>query len=123
MVLQQPIGASPPSDQTLASLWRTHARQLDSRAMVECVGIGLVGTAVPLVLGRAMLVACMSFTVFAFGAYAAIVQPSFGGRWLSPRTQRVGAAFIASGAAVAGLVAGLLVLAIVFGGSIEVMRR
>jgi hypothetical protein len=123
MVLQQHLHAPSPGDQTLASLWRAYARRIDPRATIHCITLGMLGVVVPVVLQRAMIVALPSLIVLAFGAYAAVVQPALGGRWLRPRAQRVVGTAVAALAALAGIAAGLLVLGAIFGGSIEVMRR
>ena len=122
MVLQHHLDSSPLADQTLAALWRAHARCISGRTIAQCVVLGTLGTITPVSLGRGTFVALMSI-VAAFGSYAAAVQPSFGGRWLQPRRQRIAGVAASAIAVLAALTAGLLVLGAIFGGSIEVMRR
>jgi hypothetical protein len=123
MVLQHHLDSSPLADQTLAALWRAHARRISGRTIAQCVVLGTLGTIIPISLGRGTFVALMSLIVAAFGSYAAAVQPSFGGRWLQPRGQRITGIAVSAIAVLAALTAGLLVLDAIFGGSIEVMRR
>jgi hypothetical protein len=124
MVLQQPFDSAPAHvDQTLASLWRSHARRADRRIVTQCIAFGTFGTIVSLYLGRLTFLAMVSLVVASFGSYAAVVQPGLVGRRLSRQTQRTIAVLLATVAALAALIAGLLVLEVIFGGSIEVMRR
>lgn len=59
----------------------------------------------------------------AFACYAAAIQPAIGGHWPGARTQRALAVALGTVAVCAALASGLLILGLVFGGSIEVMRR
>lgn len=123
MVLQQHLDAGPLNDQTLACLWHTQAKRVDGRTIAGCVGFGFLAAIIPVFIERATLIASFGLVVAFFGTYSAVVQPSFGGRWLRPRAQRLIGAAVSTLAAMAAIVAGLLFLGIVFGGSIEVMRR
>ena len=58
-----------------------------------------------------------------FGLAALAVQPSLGGHVLPPATLRAMAVTAVAIAAIASGVVFLLVLAAIFGGNIEVMRR
>jgi hypothetical protein len=123
MVLHGRLDASPQDDQSLASLWRANAQRISGRTIAACIGLGLLGAIMPLALGRATVIAAVSFVVLAFGSYAAVVRPSIGGRLLQPRAQQTLGVAVAVMAALAGVAAALLVLGTVFGGSLEVMRR
>ena len=99
------------------------AHRIGGRTIATCVGLGLLGAISPLAVGRAWVIAALSLIVAAFGAYAAVVQASIGGRWLGPRAQYTIGAVLTAIAALAGAAAALLVLGAIFGGSLEVMRR
>lgn len=122
MVLDAPHH-SPPSEPTLDAAWRSAALRLPTPGIVACIGLGLAGAISLAAADRLLPLAAACVVLVAFGAYAAVVQPALGGGRLSPGTQRLLATMIGIVAALAGLATGLLVLAAVFGGSIEVMRR
>lgn len=123
MVVQHHLGSPAASEQTLATLWRRHASRVSERTIVTCLALGTLGTIVPLFFPGWAIVSSVSLIVVAFGVYAATAHPNLGGRRLGPGAQRIVGAVASTIAAMSGLVAGLLLLGAVFGGSIEVMRR
>jgi hypothetical protein len=115
---------SPPSPEpTLDKAWRAAADRLPVSAIIACVVVGLAGGISLIVADRLRPIAAACVVLVTFGVYAAIVQPTLGGTWLDQKTQRFLATLAATIAALAGLATGLLLLAAIFGGSIEVMRR
>jgi hypothetical protein len=123
MVQAAPHHSPPSSEPTLDVAWRAAANRLPIRGIVACIIFGLAGAITLAGANRVRPVATACVVLAAFGAYAAVVQPSLGGDRLHPTTQRLVAATIGIIAVLAGLATGLLVLATIFGGSIEVMRR
>lgn len=123
MVNQHVFPTPLSSDQTLAALWRSTANRLTGGGIIACVVVGAAAVTWSVVSGRVPLVAAVGAIALAFGCYAAVVQPTVGGRWLGPRTQSVMATGISIITALVAVAGGLLVLAALFGGRIEVMRR
>jgi hypothetical protein len=123
MVQDTPHHSPSSSEPMLDAAWRTAAHQLPIPGIIICIVLGLAGAISLAVANRLRPVAAACVILVAFGAYAAVMQPAIGGAWLRPSTQRLLATAIATVAALAGLAAGLLLLAGIFGGSIEVMRR
>jgi hypothetical protein len=111
------------SEPMLDAAWRSAALRLPVPGIIGCLAVGLGGAISLAAADRLLPLATACIVLVAFGAYAAVVQPTLGGGRLSPGTQRLLATVIGVAAVLAGLVTGLLVLATVFGGSIEVMRR
>jgi hypothetical protein len=104
-------------------VWRDAAQRLTLPGIIASVVLGLAGSISLMLANRLWPIATGCIIVVAFGAYAAIIQPAIGGIWLRSSTQRLLATLAATVAALAGLMTGLLLLAAIFGGSIEVMRR
>ena len=123
MVNVLPHHSPASSEPTLDQAWRAAADRLPVGAIIACTVIGLAGAVSLFVANRFRPIGSACVVVVAFGVYAAIVQPHLGGALLGKRTQRFLATVTATVAAVAGIATGLLLLAAVFGGSIEVMRR
>jgi hypothetical protein len=123
MVQDTPHHSPPSSEPMLDAAWMAAAQQLSIPGSIICVVLGLAGGISLAVANRFWPVAAACAILVAFGAYAAVVQPAIGGAFLRPSTQRLLATAIAVVAALAGLATGLLLLAAIFGGSIEVMRR
>jgi hypothetical protein len=55
MVLQHHLDSSPLADQTLAALWRAHARRISGRSIAQCVVLGTLGTIALNILSRERL--------------------------------------------------------------------
>ena len=123
MVNDMPHHSSPSAEPMLDAVWRSAAHRLPLPGVISCLVVGLAGGISLAFANRLWPIAAACVVLAAFGAYAAVVQPAIGGTWLHPQTQRLLAAVTAAVAALAGLAAGLLMLAAIFGGSIEVMRR
>jgi hypothetical protein len=123
MVAQQVLQSFRPSDETLAAVWRAATQRVTLRVIVLFVGLGSGGAVALVIADRFLALASMCVVIAAFGGHSAVLHPSLGGRRLRPGTQRFLGVLTGAVAALAGVVAGLLVLAAVFSGSIEVMRR
>lgn len=122
MVAQQVLQSFRPSDETLAAVWRAATQRVTLRVIVLFVGLGSGGAVALVIADRFLPLASMCVVIAAFGGHSAVLHPSLGRR-LRPGTQHFLGVLTGAVAALAGVVAGLLVLAAVFGGSIEVMRR
>lgn len=113
-----------PSDQpTLAALWRQHALRSDPRVLAFCVIVGAVAMTASAVVERALWIALPGAMIAAFGCYSAVLRPTMGGRWLTPRAQQALAGVIAGVAMLAGISLWFFVFGVAFSGSLEVMRR
>lgn len=123
MVQDAPHLSPPSPEPTLDAAWRAAANSLPLPGIVACIISGLAGAVTLATAHRLWPVAAACVVLVAFGAYAAVAQPGLGGNRLHPRTQRLVAATIGIIAVLAGLATGLLLLAAIFGGSIEVMRH
>jgi hypothetical protein len=84
------------------------------------LGVGAVMTSA--ITARFPLLAAVGIVVSAFACYAALIHPH-DSQSTHSRLRRRLAQFASAVAALAALAAGLLMLAALFGGSIEVMRR
>ena len=123
MVQVAPPHSPPSAEPMLDVVWHAAAQRLSVPGIVVCIVFGLTGAVSLSVADRLWPVVSTCVVLVAFGAYAAVVQPALGGSWLGRSTQRILAIALGAIAAVAGLATGLLMLAAIFGGSIEVMRR
>lgn len=123
MVNALPHRPPPCSEPTIDAAWRDAAHRLPVGAIIACIIFGLAGATSLIVADRLLPIAAACVVLVAFGVYATVVQPTLGGAWLRPSTQRLLAAVTVTVAALAGLATGLLLLASIFRGNIEVMRR
>jgi hypothetical protein len=123
MVQDAPHHSAPSSEPMLDAVWHAAAQRLSVAGIVVCIVFGLTGAISLSIADRLWPIVSACVVLIVFGAYAAVVQPALGGVWLQRNTQRLLAAALGTVAAVAGIATGLLVLAAIFGGSIEVMRR
>ncbi len=111
------------ADQTLDALWRATARRTSPRRATGCIALGIVGTAALVFVDRLRIPGLVGVVVGAFGVYVLAVQPPAGVHALHPRPRRLVAGAAVAIAIVASAAYGLQVLAAIFGGRIEVMRR
>jgi|KBSSwiStaDraftv2_1062776.scaffolds.fasta_scaffold11871_2 hypothetical protein len=123
MVRDMPHRSSSSSEPMLDTVWRAAAQRVPVPGVIACIACGLAGAISLAVADHLRPIAAACVILAAFGAYAAVVQRGIGGTWLGPSAQRVLATVFATVAVLAGLATGLLLLAAIFGGSIEVMRR
>jgi hypothetical protein len=123
MVAQHLFRAPNASEQTLDAVWRLAAQRLTHRGRVAGLTLGLVAVSVSAITQRFPLLATLGTLAAAFACYAGLIQPPSNDRWVSPSAVRALAAFATLVAALAALATGLFLLAAMFGGSIEVMRR
>lgn len=122
-MLAQRLSSSPPSsDITLDVLWRSTAQRLTTRRIAVLLALGVGGVATSAVTSRFPILAALGIVVSAFACYAALIRPH-GNHDAHADIRRRLARLASTIAALAALTAGLLMLAAVFGGSIEVMRR
>jgi hypothetical protein len=123
MVAQHLFPPTATSEQTLDAVWRSTADRVSVRSAVLLIVLGLGGVMVRAITGRFAVLASLGILATAFACYAMIPRPRPADRgWISRGTRAL-AGLMTIAAALAGLATGLLVLAAVFGGSIEVMRR
>ena len=122
MVAQQLLPSPTTSDRTLDAVWRSTAERVSVRGAVLLLMLGLGGVAVRVITDRFTIVGSLGILSAAFACYAMITQPSIADRW-APRATRMFAGTLKIIAALAALATGLLLLAAVFGGSLEVMRH
>jgi hypothetical protein len=123
VVAQHLFRAPNASEQSLDAAWRSAAQRLTRRGTVALFALGLVAASVSAITQRFPLLATVGTLGTAFACYAVMIQQPSNGGWVSSRTARALATFATAVAALAALATGLLLLAAVFGGSIEVMRR
>jgi hypothetical protein len=123
MVAQHHLPSLTSPDQTLDSVWRSAARRVPARATASFFLLGIVAVATSVITGHLLALATLGVLANAFACYAVVVQPHGPGRRLAPATRRLVGAVANTIAVLAALATGLLILAALFGGSIEVMRR
>ena len=123
-MVAQHVGSSPPppSDATLGVVWRSTALRLTSRRIPLLLGLGIAAMAASAITRRFPVLAALGIVVSAFAWYAVLIQPR-GDHDVHANTRRRLAQLASTIAALAALTAGLLLLAAVFGGGIEVMRH
>jgi hypothetical protein len=122
-VVAQHVGSSPPpSDATLGVVWRSTALRLTSRRIAILLGLGIAGVAASGLTRRFPVFAAFGIVVSAFACYAVLIQPR-GDHDVHANMRRRLAQLASTIAALAALTAGLLMLAAIFGGAIEVMRH
>lgn len=122
MVAQHLFSSRPTADDTLDVLWRSTALRISWPGRATLFGVGVSGVATSIITSRWPMIAAVGLIVSAFAAYAELIQPHDAQDAPGP-ARRVLARIASAIAAVAALTAGLLMLAAMFGGSIEVMRR
>jgi hypothetical protein len=122
MIAQRLASSSPPSEGQLDVVWRSTALRLTSRGMTLLFALGVGAVVTSAITSRFPLLGAVGIVVSAFACYAALIQPH-GDRDVHPQLKRRLARLASAVAVLAGLTAGLLVLAAIFGGGIEVMRR
>jgi hypothetical protein len=123
MVQEMPHHSSPRPEPMLDVVWRSAAYRVSLSGIVASILVGLVGAITLAAADRFWPIASACVVLCAFGMYAAIVQPDLGGARLGASVQRLLATLIATIAVLAAIATGLLLLATIFGGSLEVMRR
>jgi hypothetical protein len=117
------LNAPALPDQTLDALWRATARRTSTRHATACITVGILGMVALPLFDQLRIPGLVGLVVGAFGVYALAVQPDVSGRAFRPRAHRAVAAIAVAIAVVASAAVALLVLAAIFGGNIEVMRR
>jgi hypothetical protein len=122
LVAQHLLPPPATSDRILHVVWRSTAERVSVRGAVLLLMLGLGGVAVRVITDRFTIVGRLGILSTAFACYAMITQPSDAHPTRAPRVTRILAGTLKVIATVAGLATGLLLLAAVFGGSLEVMR-
>ena len=103
-------------------VWRSTALGLTSRRIAILLGLGIAGVAASGIARRFPVLAALGIVVSAFACYAVLIQPR-DDQDIHANVRRRLAQLASTVAALGALTAGLLMLAAVFGGAIEVMRH
>lgn len=122
MVAQHVGSSPPPSNATLSVVWRSTALRLTSRRIAILLALGIGAVTASGITRRFPTLAAIGIVVGAFACYAVLIQPR-GDHDVHANMRRRLAQLTSTIAALAALTAGLLTLAAVFGGGIEVMRH
>ncbi len=121
-MVAQHLSSDRGADVTLDVLWRSTALRLPSRAVASLLVAGMTILAGSIFASGPLNLGALGIWMIAFAVYAAIIQSAVAHR-SRRRVTRFLARLTSAIAAFAALSVGLLLLAAVFGGSIEVMRR
>ena len=122
MVAQHVGSSPPPPDATLSAVWRSTALRLTSYRIAFLLALGIGAVTASGITRRFPALAALGIVVCAFACYAVLIQPRDDHDVHANMRRRL-ARLASTIAALAAFTAGLLMLAAVFGGGIEVMRH
>jgi len=123
MVAQHSVPSPTSSDQTLQAVWRDAGQRLTPRRAAGVLLVGVAAVAATVVTKRLFMVGSLGLLAIAFACYSATEHGDVAGLRVAAGVRRFLGAIASLIAVLAAVATGLLILAALFGGSIEVMRR